>query len=168
MPTFAKPINFDQWVSDNNPPLHLEYGKGWWDYIEIVRRLADKFTIDDIAVVGTYVIETPPPEEKLTAPAIRLRTDNITFTVKYDFGKFPEAHHASVYFPWPTWLVSVSSVFPGPAKSYGLFGVFDYSKVPVDGFDVIYGPFSKSYCSEFTCMLEDELDLACLMRLFLY
>src|SRR6185436_14218326 len=31
---------FDRWVSENNIPETFEYSKGWWDYVELVRRLA--------------------------------------------------------------------------------------------------------------------------------
>ncbi len=51
----ATPIDFNQWVSDHNPAEDLSYDKGWWDYIEIIRRLAAKFNIEDrdIQVVST-------------------------------------------------------------------------------------------------------------------
>jgi len=29
-------------VGENNIPAHFEYGKGWWDYVELVRRFAAK------------------------------------------------------------------------------------------------------------------------------
>ncbi len=63
---------FDRWVGENNIPTHFEYGKGWWDYVEVVRRFATKFDIEDVRVVGHYVVHTPPPEEKLPMPAVAL------------------------------------------------------------------------------------------------
>jgi hypothetical protein len=42
------PTTFNRWVNDNNPPVNLEYGKGWWDYIEILQRLIDKFAVTEI------------------------------------------------------------------------------------------------------------------------
>ncbi len=48
------PTSFNRWINDNNPPAHLEYGKGWWDYVEILQRLLDKFAIEEPEVVGTY------------------------------------------------------------------------------------------------------------------
>ena len=40
------PIPLDHWVSDNNPPMRLQYGKGWWGYIETLRRLMEKFEVE--------------------------------------------------------------------------------------------------------------------------
>jgi hypothetical protein len=53
---------FDRWVGENNIPERFEYGKGWWDYVELVRRFASKFDVEDVRVVGHYVVHTPPPE----------------------------------------------------------------------------------------------------------
>ena len=38
----AKVTEFDRWVGDNNIPSQYEYGKGWWDYVELIRRFASK------------------------------------------------------------------------------------------------------------------------------
>jgi hypothetical protein len=90
------PRQFDHWVSDNNPPVSLQYGKGWWDYIEMLRRLASKFKIEQVEVVGTYTLRTPPPEEKLRMPIVKLASETIEIIVKYDFSTFPETWTASV------------------------------------------------------------------------
>lgn len=81
-------VDFNRWVNDHNPAENLSYGKGWWDYIEIIRRLAGKFDIEDrdIQVVSTYLMKTPPPCEELLMPVLRLNTPNIQFTIKYDSG----------------------------------------------------------------------------------
>jgi hypothetical protein len=34
-------MDLDRWVNDN-PEEQLQYGKGWWDYIELIRRLMYK------------------------------------------------------------------------------------------------------------------------------
>ena len=41
---------FDRWVGENNIPDTYEYSRGWWDYVEIVRRLSSKFNIADVRV----------------------------------------------------------------------------------------------------------------------
>lgn len=41
---------FDGWVADNNMPTTFEYGKGWWDYVELVQRFAHKFDVSDVTV----------------------------------------------------------------------------------------------------------------------
>ena len=56
---------FDEWVGENNIPERFEYGKGWWDYVELVRRFASKFDVEEVRVVGHYIVHTPPPEEEL-------------------------------------------------------------------------------------------------------
>lgn len=84
------PKEFDHWVNDNNPAAHLEYGKGWWDYIGMLRRLASKFEIEGLEVVGTYLMRTPPPEEELLMPVVKLTERSVELIVKYDFGTFPE------------------------------------------------------------------------------
>jgi hypothetical protein len=33
------PMGFDRWVNGNNPDERLPCGKGWWDYIELIRRV---------------------------------------------------------------------------------------------------------------------------------
>jgi len=48
----AMVTEFDRWVGQNNVPARFEYGKGWWDYVEMVRRFASKFDIEDVRVVG--------------------------------------------------------------------------------------------------------------------
>lgn len=65
-------------MGENNIPSDFEYGKGWWDYVELVRRFASKFDVEDVRVVGHYVVHTPPPEEQLPMPAVALiRRDTI-------------------------------------------------------------------------------------------
>ena len=45
-------VAFDRWVADNNIPPTFEYSKGWWDYVELVRRFADHLDTDDVRVIG--------------------------------------------------------------------------------------------------------------------
>jgi len=150
-------LPFDHWVNDNNPPPHLEYGKGWWDYIVTLQRLAGKFEIDHVDVVGTYVMETPPPREELLMPVVRFRTATVELVVKYDFGTFPEV-----------WTVS-TKITKGHIPS--TFGLFDggLRLETVAGFDAawIYPPYSESP-DRFSCQLADEWDLAAFTRLALW
>ena len=153
-------VDFNGWVNDNNPGEYLEYRKGWWDYIETIRRLAEKFGIEDsyIQVVSTYLMNTPPPCEQLLMPVLRFNAPNTQFILKYDFGAYPEA-----------WTVSVqSSVDIAPMKP----GLFDSGRdlraKVISGFERewVYGPFSENP-RQFTCEVRDEWDLACLFRLVL-
>jgi hypothetical protein len=153
-------IAFNQWVNDHNPNESLLYRKGWWDYIEIVRRLAGKFDIDDrdIQVVSTYLLKTPPPCEELLMPVLRLNTPNIQFTIKYDFGVYPEA-----------WTVSVKSSIGAASTTLGLFDPDrDLRTKTIPGFEEewVYGPYSANP-AQFSCDVQDEWDLACLFRLML-
>lgn len=150
--------DFDRWVADNNIDESYAYSKGWWDYVEVVRRLAAKFDVHDVAVVGHYVVSTPPPEERLPMPAVSLRKAGATVVLKHDFGKMRS---------WPLeWTVSVSrrSPYVGP-----LFALFDPSidlrRDPAEGLapNWLFGPYLDNP-AEFTCELEDEWDVATLLR----
>ena len=44
-------MDLDRWVNDN-PDEQLQYGKGWWDYIELIRRLMYNFGAEEAHVVG--------------------------------------------------------------------------------------------------------------------
>src|SRR5262249_28386985 len=74
---------FDRWVNDNNISDTFEYAKGWWDYIELVRRFAFRLDAEDIRVVGHYVVDTPPPRERLPMPAVAIVTPSVTFAMRY-------------------------------------------------------------------------------------
>jgi len=150
------PKQFDHWVNDNNPPVHLQYGKGWWDYIEMLRRLASKFEIEQLEVVGTYTMRTPPPEEELQMPVVRLAAGTVELIVKYDFSTFPE-----------TWTASVKTSNAKPQPTYGLFDpAADLRGRTISGFDtgMIYGSYSENP-AQFSCELEDEWDVAALIRI---
>jgi hypothetical protein len=149
----------DQWVGLNNIPTSFEYGRAWWDYIEVIRRLGHKFEIGDIQVVGHYIVDTPPPRERLPMPAVALRDRGVTVALKYDFGRMRQ---------WPLeWTVSVRrrSAYLGPI--FGLFDpTLDLRREHVEGLqpDFVFGPYEENP-AEFTCELTDEWDLATLMRL---
>lgn len=84
MTTSTKPplvTSFDRWVSENNIPTSFEYGKGWWDYVEMVRRFATKLDVEDVLVVCHYVIRTPPPEERLPMPGVALVGRGLTIAM---------------------------------------------------------------------------------------
>jgi hypothetical protein len=86
---WADPVvvsRFDQWVGDNNIPPSFEYGKGWWDYVELVRRFAVQLDTEDVFVIGHYVVETPPPCERLPMPAVAISKPGVTFALRFDFG----------------------------------------------------------------------------------
>ena len=59
-----KLTEFDLWVGAHRIPDKFGYSKGWWDYVELVQRLSYKFGIEDVEVIGRYVVETPPPEAR--------------------------------------------------------------------------------------------------------
>jgi hypothetical protein len=69
----------DRWVNDNNPDEQLQYSKGWWDYIELIRRLMYKFGAKEAQVVATYSMRTPPPEEDLLMPAVQFAVGSTEF-----------------------------------------------------------------------------------------
>jgi hypothetical protein len=150
---------FDRWVGENNIPPNFEYGKGWWDYVELVRRFAAKFDVEDVQVVGHYAVHTPPPEERLPMPAVALNRRGVLVVLKHDFGALAR---------WPKeWTVSIRR----PASYRGpIFGLFDPAvdlrKLQVDGFppELVF-PSYESNQAEFSCELDDEWDVAMLLRL---
>ncbi len=156
----VKNYELDTWISDNNPPDHLEYGKGWWDYVELLQRLTAKLEPDEVRVVGTYIVETPPPEEQLTMPAVVFELPHVSFAVRFDFGHNPTRDFRD-------WIVSISrrSPYHGP-----LFGLIDPDEdlrplgVTGLGDDWLFGPYREN-AARFTCALEDEWDLWALVRL---
>ena len=148
------PVPLDQWVNDNTPPAHLQYGKGWWDCIETLRRLVDKFNIVHVDVVATYSMRTPPPEEEICMPVVRLRIGTAELVVKHDFGTYPD-----------TWTVSARVPKHPIGSTFGLFDP-DRRVGEVSGFESawIYPPYSESP-DHFSCELRDEGDLAAFVRL---
>src|SRR5262245_16948136 len=108
---------FDRWVSENNIPEKFEYSKGWWDYVEFVRRLARRCNADDVRIIGHYIIDTPPPCERLPMPAVAITLPSVAFALRFDFGSWSLKHREIC-----EWVVSVDrrSRYVGP-----LFGLFD-------------------------------------------
>lgn len=153
--------DFDRWVNDNHIPERFEYGKGWWDYVELVRRFADRLDTRDVRVIGHYIVDTPPPCEKLPMPAVALAIPGVTFALRFDFGAWSVQHDMK------EWIASVRrrSPYLGP-----LFGLFDQAQdlraegVPGLAPDWLFGSYRENQ-SAFTCALRDEWDVATLMRL---
>ena len=154
--------DFDRWVGENNIPTHFEYGKGWWDYVELVRRFASKLEIEDVRVVGHYIVDTPPPEEKLPMPAVALTRRGVMAALKYDFGAAAR---------WPKeWTVSVRRPAPYRGPTFALFDPsLDLRQLRVDGLppDLVFGPYRENQ-AEFSCELDDEWDVMTLLRLVFF
>jgi hypothetical protein len=151
--------DFDAWVGEHNPASNLEYGKAWWDYVEIIRRLVDKFSATDIRVIDTYVVYTPPPEEELPMPAVAFVVNGTAFAVKWDFGRCPR---------WPhQWTVSIQRTAPYSGTTLHLFDEHADVRDVADGFgpDFTLPPYAESR-QQFTCVVDDELDVAALIRIF--
>jgi hypothetical protein len=151
--------DFDRWVGEHNIPPHFEYGKGWWDYVELVRRFASKFDVEDVRVVGHYIVETPPPEEMLPMPAVAMTRRGIMAALKYDFGGLAR---------WPKeWTISVRRPAPYRGPTFGLFDPnVDLRQLRVDGLApaLVFASYRENQ-AEFTCEVEDEWDAAMLLRL---
>jgi hypothetical protein len=153
---------FDKWVSGHNIPETFEYGKGWWDYVELVRRFAARLDTEDVRVIGHYVVDTPPPRELLPMPAIALSIPGVTFALRFDFGSWSWKHDDR-----SEWVVSVDrrSPYRGP-----LFGLFDENRdlrtIGVEGLapSFLFGSYRQDP-SRFSCLLRDEWDVATLLRL---
>jgi hypothetical protein len=152
--------SFDEWVHHNNPPQHLEYGKGFWDYIEILQGFVAKFEATDERLIGTYVVHTPPPTEELSMPAVAFNVCKVAFAIRYDFGS------GSL---WPLeWTVSLRHPAPYRGPLFGLFNAsLDLSSSPIAGFGAEWTmPSYQVDQANFTCALRDEWDVATLIRIF--
>ncbi len=153
--------DFDRWVNDNNIPTTFEYAKGWWDYVELVRRFADRLDANDVRVVGHYFVDTPPPREQLPMPAVAIRANGVLFALRFDFGGF------SIRWGSREWAVSVQrrSKYTGP-----LFGLIaeteDLRHADLDGLapNHVFGPYREDP-ARFTVLVRDEWDVATLMRI---
>jgi hypothetical protein len=149
-------------VSGNNIAETFEYAKGWWDYVELVRRFAYRLDTDDVRVVGDCFVDTPPPCERLPMPAVAILARGVTFALRFDFGSWSLKHREIC-----EWVVSVErrSRYVGP-----LFGLFDETEdlrlQGVDGLapDYLFGSYRQDQ-ARFSCLVRDEWDVAALMRI---
>jgi hypothetical protein len=150
---------FDRWVGSNNVPKRYEYGKRWWDHVELVRRFSYKFGFEDVRVVGHYMVETSPPEERLPMPAVALVGPRVSLALRWDFGAMRR---------WPfEWTVSIRRRSPYRGPTFGLFDPsLDLLAEKPEGLapDWIFGPYRENP-AEFSCEVEDEWDVATLLRL---
>lgn len=157
-----KASHFDRWVSDNNIPETFEYGDAWWNYVETIRRFAAWLHSDDVRVVGHYVVDTPPPCERLPMPAVAIATPAATFALRFDFGSWSLKHREIC-----EWVVSVDrrSAYRGP-----LFGLLDETRdlrpLAIEGLspDHLFGSYRQDQ-SRFSCLLRDEWEVATVMRI---
>ena len=93
-------MKLDNWITENHILQEKKnYSKGWWDYIELVRKIESK-TNAKIEVFSEYEIMTPPPSEFLKLPLIKLSYSDADIYIKEDFsnGGFLDC-----------WMVSVVS-----------------------------------------------------------
>ncbi len=160
-----KPIvisEFDRWVSDNNIPETYEYSKGWWDYVELVRRFASRFETEDVRLIGHYVVDTPPPCERLPMPAVAISIPGLTVALRFDFGSWSLKHKEI-----SEWVVSVDRRSPYRGPVFGLFDEnIDLRGLNVDGLapDYLFGSYRQDP-ARFSCLIRDEWDLATLLRI---
>lgn len=90
----------NKWVEINNiSQKEKNYSSGFWDYIELVRKIEEK-TNAKVDVYAEYEIITPPPSEFLKLPLIKLSYSDADIYIKEDFsnGGFLDC-----------WMVSVIS-----------------------------------------------------------
>lgn len=156
----AKHHQLYKWVNDNNPPSHLEYAKGWWDYIEFHYRVIAKLEPDEVSVVATYVVETPPPQERLTMPVVVVDVPGASFATRFDFGRNPTRDERE-------WIVSVKRRAPYTGPLLGLFKADeDLGALPATGLapEWLFGSY-RANPARFTCALRDEWDVWAFLKL---
>lgn len=149
-----EPVSIYRWVNDHNPSPKLSYGKVWWDYVTFLYHLDEPYGPNRMAVVSTYEMGTPPPEETLLMPVARLKTGGATFIMKMQFS-----------LPEPAWTVSVIRQRTERLPLYGLINEHDeLSPAAVDGFDPewVFPCYAKSP-ARFTARVEDDWQLYTLL-----
>jgi hypothetical protein len=157
-----KVSDFDRWVSENNIPERFEYSKGWWDYVELVRRFADHLGTNEVRVIGHYTIDTPPPCERLPMPAVAICVPGVTFALRFDFGSWSLKHREIC-----EWVVSVDRRSPYVGPLFGLFDEHeDCRSQAVEGLapDYLFGAYRQNQ-ARFSCLVQDEWDVAALLRI---
>ena len=157
-----KRSNFFRWVAENNIPETFGYAKAWWQYVDMVRRFAARLATEDVRLVGHYVVETPPPAERLPMPAVAIVTPGVVFALRYDFGSWSLQHREI-----SEWVVSVLRRSPYTGSLFGLFDEdLDLRTLGVDGLapDFLFGPYRRDQ-ARFSCLLRDEWDVATLIRI---
>ena len=95
-------------------------------------------------------------------PAVGFTKGSVLVALKWDFGAACR---------WPReWTLSVRRPAPYLGPTFDLFDPgFDLRRERVDGLspDFVFGPYRENQV-EFSCELEDEWDVANLLRLVLY
>lgn len=156
-----KTWSFDRWVNDNNVSTSFEYGKGWWDYVELIRRFAHYLDAVEVRVVGHYHIDTPPPCERLPMPAVAIDVAGVTFALRHDFGARSLRHDLR------EWAVSVERRSPYCGPLFGLIReTEDLRDAGLDGLapNYVFGSYREDP-AQFTTLLRDEWDVAAAMRI---
>ena len=136
-----------EWVNKNNPLPEKQYGKGRWDTIEFYYRLKDSFPKSKPVVIGTYIIQTPPPCEDLELPTVQLRLPAATVVLQHDFAPLA-----------PYWTLAVDCQ---TRAAMDVFGLFEPSAtVPDENLRRMpnawrFGPMSRNP-QQFCCQVDDE------------
>lgn len=119
-------------------------------YGEWILRWMEKFDLSEPFVLGTYEIQGRK------WPLLRFNIKSSSLLVRYEPGRWPAS-----------FIVSVDSTEAIPS----LFGLFDptldlrVGGAPADmDSSCIFGPYKENHC-RFSCELEDEWDLAMLIRI---
>lgn len=145
-----------RWVDRNNPPESAAYSTGWWDYIETIYRLCEKYDVDHADVVDTYAITTPPPSEVLTLPLVELTLNGAAVIIHCDFGRPVGAWLAHVHQPEADASMPLPYLFPAATAAHpDVAGTWP---------DAVKGPPYEERPSAFAIVLDDECDVDTLLR----
>jgi len=90
-----------KWISANQPDDKHEFAHGWWRSMEFVQLLTHDFDDFEFDVIGSFLMETPPPTSTIPMPIVSGRSSNVEIIFKES---------------WvlePNYTVSVKSGFPG-------------------------------------------------------
>lgn len=105
-------VEFNQWVNDNNIDRKHPYSKGWWEHIDLIRRLAHHLGSDVQFVEGGLHITTPPPQTPMTLPVVRMEFGHAHATIAWFLSYSGFA---------PEYLVMFSGPCPKQPQAYQTF-----------------------------------------------
>jgi hypothetical protein len=115
-----------------------------------------------VRVIGHYVVDTPPPCERLPMPAVAISIPGVTFALRFDFGSW-SLKHSEI----SEWVVSVDRRSPYRGPLFGLFDEnLDLRTIGVDGLtpNFLFGSYRQDP-SRFSCLLRDEWDVTTLIQI---
>lgn len=150
----ARPTEgFEHWVADHEPGARARWGEAYWHYVELIHEWARKFDARAVEVVGVNQVRTPPPEETVRLPIVRMTFRGASVVLRHDFAGWPGTWKAGLWLRRPLGVTPARLFDPRVAAS-------PRSKIV----GLALPPYDRSP-KAFSCRLYDDWDIATLLRL---